>query len=539
VATEPLDVQDDSGTMLSYVGGLEPIALTEQLGRLKFTTPDLSATIRCQLPVSVSQLRRRGYDWLSASAELYLTVIDTEDARLTVPSSVLKHGEMWLQIKGRPRSPVWGRPGDPPGAVEFSLQLVPWDDQQPLIPASDSIIEENHDPGFGKTFPDEVRGKRYPEVLGTPGAASGSFGAESGTPVYPLRRNGSGEAERLLVARGRVAAGSVVVRDAAGNTDTLTTIENTDDNGNPFMVVTPGVATSPLTLTDSQFWATWSLGAGSIGQTVDGVTTAPEAAVYLLQSSGLDVDIPAWSALAGQVPRVDVSIYVNDDSTAWQVVSTHVLPMMPVAYRYTRQGLAPVVYDPAVYQSETVAHVRTVDTPAAESSGDWTPLGGMALETEPEDVAAAVDVVMAYNPKTGRPRDVRRWAANPSARYTRRGGYPRADNESGSIYLDHAATRGAAGTIEITLGAAWDVNTADAVASWRSRLAAMPTYSMEYAAPLYWGWLQVGDALTITDPGRGLDGAIVLIDSKSLEGQGWRFTVLLDEDPVRDSRALD
>jgi len=539
VASEPIDVKAPDGSMHSYTGGLSPVALTEQLGRLKFTVPGLSATVRAVLPVSPAKMRARGHDWLGATAALYLTIVDERDSRLTVPTSDLDHSEMWLQVSGRVRSPTWGDPDDPPGMVEFTLEVAPWLDRGPLIPASESITEDTHAPGFGVTFPPDSQGKRYPEVFGQPGAASGTFAAAPGSPAYPLRLNGSGEVTTLLIARGWVAADTVTVHDNAGNTEALTVYRVADDLAQQITIASVFPPTTPLDVTQPQFFASWTAGNGRTSHVADGIRTAPQVAVYLLQRAGIPADIPAWSALEGAIPTAYVDVYVNDDSTAWDVLAAHVLPLMPVAYRYTRQGLAPVVYDPALRQADTVAHVRTRDTPDATSSGDWAPVGPMALETEPEDVVAGLDVTLAENPLTGLPRDIRQWRSRPSASFGRWAGRPRADNESGSLYMQQAATRGAAGTEDLTLSSVWDVGTADTVAGWRTRLASMPTLSAAYNAPLHWGWLQVGDSLTVTDPLREFDGAIGIIDSKRLTPGGWEFVVLFDEDPVRDSRVLD
>lgn len=538
IASEPVDVAAPDGSVYSYKGGLEPVALIENLGRLKFTAPELSATIRVVLDTTPARIRARGHDWLTASADLYLTVVDVEDAALTVPVSVLSHSELWYQISGRCKSPEWGAPGAPAGAVTFSIEQTPWEGGSPLIPSSQALTENTHPPGALSVFAAESQGKRPPIIIGAPGVTSGGFKAEQGAPAYCARRNAStGNAEIVVVAHGWASAETVTLWDDSGASDTATLALVDDDEGNP---VTQTLVTAlSLNLAGTEFYTSWDFGNGNSGPFVDGARTAPQAAVHLLTMSDAYVDIPAWSALEGQVPTVYVDLYINDDSTAWEVLAAHVLPLIPVGYRYTRQGIAPVVYDPAVYARDTVAHVRTIDTPAAANeaqSGDWTPIGPMALETEPDEVAQVVSVVMAENPATSAPRDVRKWAPKPRAAFGRYAGRARGAAESGSLYLDQASTRGAIEALELKLAGVWDVPSADAVASWRTRLASMPTFSASYDAPLHWGWVQIGDALEVTDPARELDAAIAIVDSRELTPNGWRFVLLFDEDPIRDSR---
>ena len=538
VASEPIDVKADDGTMLSYAGGLEPVAFEEQLGRLKFTAPDLSATIRAILPVSVAKLGARGHDWLGATADLYLTVCRTADRGLTVPVSDLTHGEMWLQVSGRVRSPTWGDPSAPPGLVEFTLRVAPWDATDPTINDLGTITASR--------FPaadEDVYGKRLPLIIGHPGVYIDKAGVEQyggGSPGYVTARTGPNADTLVAAGHGIPKPGTVEVLDEAGNVATASAFSLQDGDGNDVVLVDISSAALPFQRSNTEFWIAWSSAGGIAADATTGpAEEAPDVAALLLARAGFRLDYPAWSALKGRIATVKVAGYVNDDATAWDYVSRHVLPLMPVAYRYTRQGLAPVVYDPAYRSGDTVAHVRTIDVPDAESSGDWTPTGPVALETEPEDVPARLDVTMATDGRTGtQPRDLS-WVgtgAGPVPRYLGLRGKAKG---RGSLYIQQASTRGATGTQSLELSQVWDVPTLDAVAGWRLRLGAMPTLSASYDAPLHWGWLQVGDSLTVTDPLREFDGAIGVIDGKRLTRNGWEFVLVFTEDPVRDARVLD
>ena len=532
VASEPIDVKADDGTMLSYSGGLDPVAFNEQLGRLKFTTPDLSATIRAILPVSVAKLSARGHDWLGATADLYLTVCQTADRRLAVPVSDLTHGEMWLQVSGRARSPSWGDPSAPPGLVEFSLEVAPWNERSPVIRPDKVVSEERFTGASGLIGPpgDEAIGKLFPLILGAPGTSS-----VPGAPVYAVERDGSGNAVWLMLALGQVQASTVRTFDSSGAAQSSTTVLYIDS----FYQEVTYCSIGGLDATSEQFYASWTTGAGSNGYG-SGLSNAVQAAAYLLSLGSAPVDTPAWLALATTFAGIEIGGYVNDDSTAWDVVQSHILPLLPVAYRYTRQGLSPVVYDPALRSSDTVAHVRTVDTPDAESSGDWTPVGPVSLETEPEDVPRQVTINFAKDAASGQYTQQVTWLADANAAPDPRDIARRRAGRSGSVYLDQAVTRGTGlSTLELDFDFVWDADVANQIASWRGRLAAMPTLSGSYLAPLHWGWLQVGDSLTVTDPLREFTGAIGVIDGKRLTRNGWEFVLVFTEDPVRDDRVLD
>lgn len=522
LSTEPMEVLTDTGRSLSYEGGLTAPTIRESLGRLKFEAPSLSAAIRCVLPVAVKDIRRRGWDWLQARAELYLNIVNEDDARLTVPTALLTHEQQWLQVRGRVRSPVYADPALPAGAVEFTLNAEPWENTDPVVPATARLDQK---------YSREVRGKRIPLVWGTPGVYAAADGTKATAPGSPTYRGG-------LFAVNLAESDAPTVELKKAESATLYTADITFDVTSALRIVAadPSPYTTPPP-DPPETYVIWSGGQAN-QQLATGIgNTAPRLLVYLLSLSGLDIDAPAWEALDGQIPRLEVSGYISDDVSAWDYVQSHVLPLMPVAYRYTRQGLAPVVYDRTLRESDAVAHVRAVDTPDYAGSGDWTPLGGLSLETEPEDVPAELIVRMAKDVETGEPVRTLRWVGySGNADTILKGPRPRGDDDA-SIYLDHAASRGATARIELDLEAVWDVATAQAVASWRARLACMPTEVAEYAAPWHWGWVQVGDVLLLDDASKGFDSAYALVNSREWDGTAWVFELLFTEDPVRDPRA--
>ena len=538
LSTEPIDVKAADGTMHSYRGGLAAPEVVANLGRLKFSTPELSAAIRCILPESAAKIRRRGHDWLGATAALYLTSIANGDRRLGVPVAMLSHSEMWLQVAGVVRSPQYAAPGDPAGAVEFTLEVAPWNETSPILPP-DVVISSERFPGSGGIVGppgSEALGKRYPLVFGTPGVYDS--GTAPGSPMYAIERDGAGNAVFVLAARGQIDAATLLIYDSAGASASLSPIVFIDGTGETVTYFSVGGGLDPVS---GDFYAAWNDGGAFPSPYSAGpLTNAAEVAAYLFGRAGAPVDVPAWLALAGQVSDIQIDGYINDGSTAWEVVSAHVLPLIPVGYRYTRQGLAPVLYDPDMRRGDEVAHVRTVDTPAATGFGDWTPTTGLTLETEPEDVVVRFTANYAKDVQSGAFLRQRSWvgdsigAPDPAPLLSRRRG-----GQSGSLYVDQAATRGATTTKSLDLPFVWQTTTADAVLSWRSKLAAMPTESATYEAPWHWGWVQVGDALLVDDSLKGFTGQPALVGSKVWAGDSWEFELIFDEDPVRDPRAID
>lgn len=538
LSSEPVNVKNSAGAVLSYEGGLDVPEVRETLGRLRFQAPGLSATIRAVLPVSVATIRRRGYDWLDATAELYLTAVATSDRRLTVPMSILAHEEMWLQVEGDVRSPRYALPGQPVGAVEFTVQLAPWNTTTASVLPDDTITEAR----WPSADADAI-GKRYPLIIGHPGVYVDSTGAQqsgAGSPAYVLGRTGPNADKLLLAGHPRTGDPGVDIINSVGTVYTTVADRSKDGEGNA--VTTADITGSPATFNrgGAEYFAAWT-GAGGVTSDLSAktMTAAPEVAAYFLERAGLRIDGPAWLALAGQIPTFEIAGYINDDVTAWEYVQQHVLPVMPVAYRFTRQGLAPVVFDAALRTKQTAAHVRATDRRDAAGFGDWVAVSGLQMETEPEDVGKAYSVSMAQDVRTSEPVRVITWVGDGTGMVGRGSGSRRRGKLSGSMYLDQAATRGAVATESVTLGQVWDVATANAHAAWRSRLSSMPTEAADYDAPWHWGWLQVGDSVTIDDELKGMKNQIAVINGKVWAGDSWEFELIFDEDPVRDPRAID
>jgi len=530
IATEPVNVDDGTGLILSYVGGLEAPELTEQIQLSSTDVPNRTASLAVVLPESVAKLRAAGHSLLFATGKLFLTFCSEDARRLQVAESKLAHPDLWYQISGRVSAPVWGVPGEPPGFLEFTLRQNPWTDRRPVV-RPDLVIDSSRFSGALSVPgppPEDADGKIMPLVIGAPGIATAP-----GSPVYALERDGAGKVNQLLIALGRVNSATCQVFDQSGNKETRDVQVIEDRHNTPVSFVVP--TTSGLSRTDEQFYATWpDTAASGFGQ---GLENPVRAAAYLFALSALEVDLPAWLAASEYFSSMKIGGYVNDDSTAWDVASTHLLPLVPLSYRFTRQGLTPVIYDPELRAGQEGFHVDVIDTPDAVGVGDWSPVGGVELVTEPEDVPNQITIRYALDIRSNSYRRSRTWLSDVSAAAQPDGNPRREGAESLSLYLDQAQTRSdLLASKEITASFIYDDATADQVLAWRSRLDTMARERTTYRAPWHYGALQVGDVGRVTDSGKSWSEEFVLITSRTWEGDSWVFEVVKFEDPLTDTR---
>jgi hypothetical protein len=536
VASEPIDVVDSTGRSLSYAGGLSPVDVAETLGRLSIDAAAPTATVRCVLPIDVAAYRRAGHDLTRATATLWMVPCPAGEARLSTP--MVLAADRWPLLTGSIRRPTYAIPDAPPGAVEFTLSAAPWTTSAPIVPADARITSA--------TWPNasfEAAGKRYPRIIGSPGAysAGGAAVAASGSPAYCIQRNaGTDKAEILLIAGHPVPTAAVTVLDENGDTYAVSPVTTTDGQGRQIAIVDVTAAFPPFTHEDGEFWVSWLLSEPQSGDAVD-------VLVWALSLTGQPVDVPAFEAIKARVPSVKIATYINDDSTPWEWAQANVLPLLPVTVRRGPDGLYPVVYDSAVRGSAAKAHVQASDSPDYGGAGDWVPVSGVTVQTEPEDLDAATVVRYAYDGQRGGPIGAVSVDSQKGSWYSRAAAIRRGRDISGYPVPAGTTVRAGDGSPdtsptsaphELELKAVWDAASAGAVGLWRARAYSLALATRTYEAPWYWGWLQVGDIVTLTDSSIGMASQICTINARAWQQDRWVFEVLLDDDAIRDRRGV-
>jgi hypothetical protein len=333
---------------------------------------------------------------------------------------------------------------------------------------------------------DEVNGRVFPFVVGTPGA-----GVTAGSPTFLLyfyfTAGPVGHAV-WAVAGHQVEASTVTLRDDEGNTQ-VANIEHVTVNGRRIAVADHVVSG---TFPASQNVAiVWDNGGG-----LTGVRNAGALLQYALERSRVRVD---YQSLLTALPALDdfrIDTYIDEPVSLSDWLLHSVLEVLPVSMVSGPRGVYPQVWPwTATAQDATWDVDTSVET-------DVTRVSRVSYEGRSE-VANSGLFLYRVNPLTdayatslrydGAPVDAKNlWSDAPLRRSYGQFGRVVLDYESGIISDDTTAAR---------------------VVAWRSRRYALPSRTVQYALPPRYGSIRRGDVVSLTDADVGFSKDVALVQS--------------------------
>lgn len=327
--------------------------------------------------------------------------------------------------------------------------------------------------------------KFYPRVYGRPGQGvdPAVFSANSTpTGAYKLLRPDTGTDELRLVAGHRVEATTLVCyadTEPVSAALTLSLVTTTDAKGQTVTTVL-----FPFITIEDKIWADWASSGTNGGALLrtDGTGAldgAGEIIVDLLQLTNLPIDINRWRAAAHQLDAFKLAFYIDDDSSPLEWIRNEILPVLPLSLGLGPDGIYPIIWDPSRPARASLTVGQGVER-----------VGGVEIE----ESTVANEITLGYRPngEGGDPGAYLTITGNPLL-------VP--DDENGSNAYA-AASWAAYGRKVHTLDTLVvnDAATAGLVVSWMTRAFAFPWRSVLYSADPAYGWLSLGDVVTITDP---------------------------------------
>lgn len=418
-----------------------------------------------------------------ASATAVVRVVDVGDDG--VVSQVL------ATVSGPVRGIQWGDPSRSAGWMAGTVEAEPWQtDATILSPGAVMCIEAwpgmnfTASPGFSAAKDGD--GKPYPWVWGTPGE-DGS----GGSPAYVCRAHLGPVADALLIAGHRVSAPRVEIMDAAGAVEVFSVTNEADGLGRIVATVDITGATVISTNTEQEFWALWTYGpAQREAYSIEGMSVIGALADMLLLA-GYEIDMSSFRRASAAIP-IGWSGYINDpDVTVWDIIQRHILPVYPVSLRVAGSAMQAVVID-APRPEQTVADV-------VEGHG-WDRISPAQVEREISDVESRVTLV--YD-----------------------GGASQMDMETAeqlaTVQVLRSRSRRASTETTITAEYVWGEHDAASVLLHIARSRGVSISVARYQVdPEVWGWIQPGEAVSLTDSGIGLEGRPVMVIERGWPGDG-------------------
>lgn len=508
LSTEPLTIAGDGGGR--FDGGLDSLTFTDSVDLFSTSESNRSVSVSAFLPVDVSELVARGFDPARATAKLSQWVEGTnyKDRRRVLPSTEL-------------RDPQYGESYEP---FRFSIRSNLFDDGS-MIPPVDAVID-------GTTFPNSLswqRGQAYPWIFGTPGkyidSVSGNFVYNYAAPVYAVTIDG--DTEGFLCAGHEMTPGTTanVVNKAFVSTVYTRAVEShIDGSGRLISYIPYADPTSPFgTMADLdgvEFIASFSTGGGVMNEE----QTEPrrgmgEIIEYLLDyAPSIDMDRGRTRTAGSLLNAMKIDGVITEPAEVWRWLRANLLPYAPVSLASGAEGMYPIVWDKDITENDTVANVDAQRDQWERTS----PVTVEHLDGEPRNNFSIAYQVSAFDGETRlrQSLDGRLESSNSYARtsYKRYGSRTKPEEEAICFYR------------------ADDV---DAVLSWWSRIFGFPIRTVEYVAPIEWGWLEAGSYIRFTDSRLNITDKICVVQAIEWSEEqiiGLRLVWL--EDLPRDDRLV-
>lgn len=538
-----IDIASQDGD-LHYVGGLEDFEYREvtDIVGINIEQDSISAALIFN-DVDFVQEWRKGFVLDGARAELSIVLF--------------KNGAVQQAYEDRQRlfvgfvsGSVFGDPLEPKGFVAFSIDARPYDFEGKMLNAQEVISPKTMTDaiiGTNLRVWDDSFGKAYPFVFGFPGEPwidgnAATFAPTFTTPAYIIgtaRATVEGEYDAgdafLLIAGHRVDASTVVIRDQNYAYATFTVKEAVDNNGALFSYVqvsgqlTTPVLTSPSGQSESnyEYWVQWGAvtagpakaGGGALNSNGTGVLQlGGDVILHALRRTNALIDFAAWQAIKPLLDGYKFSGYVNDiEVGAWDWIQQNILKFLPVEARAGVDGIRPLV-SLMFLQSGYLAGISHI----IEGS-DFELASAIEMVTELDDIVNDYGLQFVWEGKNDN--------AIAAHRVT-------AEREFDTIAIDSTAY---AWTSQNKYGVhkrvessyyIFDRETAAKICKDMVRSKAFAFRQFDCVTNVKYGYLNVGDVISLTSETLYLSEAPVLIVAKAWLGEAWRFTLHIEDNPI-------
>jgi hypothetical protein len=512
LAEVPLLLSSDDGT-LRYDGGLELLGFTDTLGGegtiQQGGSASMGATFHRTNIVS-EYIKARPLE--GASCELSMIFV-----RSGAPT--VSYEQRLIQLSGTVSRPQMGFPGRPAGFAAFTLTARPYDDITPVLSPTAAVTSRTH-PAANLTAVDGLAGAAYPLVFGSPGSDT-----VPGSPAYLVRTTPLDR--RILISSGTVEATRVALYDEDGDVYTSAPVSHAIDAlGQSYAYVLLTGAPVGFDNAGGKHYCAWTyLGLDRYGILnpfgPGGLSKAGDVVRYLFGRSSLRVDHPAWVAASGVLDRYTLGGYVNDPTvTVWSLVSSRLLPLLPISVRLGPDGLYPVSLLPL----GSLANIPQLTIDPSQGLEQASPV---QVTRQLSDVVNQLALSYLYNGREDRlssqiiaSTDTGNAARTPFAEAQR----------SAEIYGVREGATVDAEYISDDAGA-------EHALRWLLYDRGFLHMAVQIAAAPRWGWLMVGDQVSLTSTDLGLSGRRATVHSKTWDrdGGGWRFELAWSLAPIENN----
>lgn len=412
-------------------------------------------------------------------------------------------------MTGAASQPQCGFPDRDNGFAAFSVVARPFDDKSPILDPAHRIGADTQPSSSVDYY-----GAAYPLVFGSPGDSD-----IPGSPGYLIKTTPGDR--RVLIAEGAVDAPFVTISDEEGDQYTARSVQtDTDSRGALYSYVSVSSAPPGFANNDGKHFVHWDYnGADTYGKInpfgPSGLRKSTDILRYLLGRAST-VDNAAFQAMAPVLDRYTLGGYVNDLSlSVWAFVSGQLLPLLPVHIRNGPDGLYPISLFPSLYPSQLPQ--LTIDP--VEGLEQVSPV---QITKKLRDLVNHTALSYYYNARDD--RNTRELLATPDSGATGRSRATSAQR-SREIYGVRAGPTIQGDYIDSDDGA-------QQVLRWLMYDRGFLHMAVQIQAAPRYGWLMVGDHVSLTSADLDLTGRRAVVTSKAWEGSAWRFVLSWSLNPI-------
>ena len=230
---------------------------------------------------------------------------------------------------------------------------------------------------------------------------------------------------------------------------------------------------------------------------------------YMLERAGATVDDGAFRSAAPALERYKISGYVNDPTTtAWQWLSSQLLPFIPVQLRYGSQGVYPVTLMP----TETISQIPQITIDPTLGISQASPV---QVVQQISDIENELSIAYKRNDLQDKLLGLLIETADTTI-------------DDRARLLEGQRSRELVGRRP---GAAVDVtyidsdSTAEHILRWLIYDKGFMHLAIQIDAAPRYGWLMVGDQISLTSADLSLTGQRATVMQKSWNGSSWRLVL--------------
>jgi len=533
-STVPIDISDLSeNTVIPYRGALSdpPVNLQSDLLGVDLEANTISM-----------ELIFENVDWVSE----FLKGRTLNDALCELSMVIIKEGKTSFTqqdkigiFRGRVLDAIFGDPSSPKGTVSFTIENSVNIRVVKLLGEQHVIIEDNYSIGIIT----QSKGKVVPFVFGTLGISAreeaGSISFDTDLHVTPAYQ--AGGTPTLLTQYFQVAYHEVVrpttgsniqIFDGKGGSFTNPVEIEIDSKGFvhsyvPFYITGVGSPEGTNLQFDNfqasspelsfSYYASWGQSGGGF-PSIDGsgpIERAVDLSLYVLEKSELFFDFSSWKGLSPILNRYKFGGYVNDiEVNALEWIQSNIWSLLPIMVVNGGKGIQAAL-NLYTYSQEIIPSHHLIESGELEIISPLTP-----LESE---IINKITIRFSY-------------AGQSDAYRSKVVIDPLLKEDEPLKYRDPLAyisyTRYGLREKVIEAPFVYDLQTAIRIARDKIRAHALGNYAIEISAAPKYGYLDLGDIVSISSDKVGFSNHKCQIVAKSWSDNRWRYVLHIEDNPL-------